>query len=766
MKRLWIFVLVLCLGFVDGATYYVSNSGNDSWSGTLGEPNVAGTNGPWKTIGQINNHRRNIGFNLGDDVYFKCGNEFKSMSGSHYAFISWNGNSTNNVTIGSYDGNGINLACGDKPIINGNNIAPNEGWAGMFDVSGDYVVIENLKVINSAALGIRFIGSSPSDRQHNGIARNLYLASNYGGGISFSKANDGLAENCEVTDIGEGFRQDKGIYNCAVVASQSCNNITFRGNKVYENYGECIGFYKGANNGLAENNTVFDCFSTGIYVSEATGNTVRYNLVYGTINPSFHRYNQGTLNASMGSCIAVADENLTSTRNSDNKVYNNLVARCNTGISIGANSRINSEFKNSVVYGNTFVANNKQLFISGKSFRNSSIKNNIFWATEGMTLYVSDDPKILTNIDGLELSNNIWSSDSGILFNNYTDFIIDPNLFKKTNWRNLTAWSLSPNDFAPQIGSKAINNGAELDSEYSLDFFMKPRGADGAWDIGAIEYGGQIPQTKTCQNLGGVCCSTCTGSMISGASDCVTCCPACSIVIPNSSYEIVRGHAVVDGYVSEFSKANEIVIDDLSPPVGLSRGSVGKYKLMWDSYGLYISGEVADDEVNSGTRIRDGNLWEDDSLEIMFDVLNEGGASWNSNDYKFYVNSDGVEFDNRGINKSWDVNFDSAVRVVDGGYVVEVAIPWSAWGVSVSENDVWGMEVAMNDRDDYGIRTQSAWVNTENALVNRPNTWGDIVFVEGSVISLEDIFVKISEWKAGRVSLGDVFSVIRGWGDR
>jgi hypothetical protein len=307
------------------------------------------------------------------------------------------------------------------------------------------------------------------------------------------------------------------------------------------------------------------------------------------------------------------------------------------------------------------------------------------------------------------------------------------------------------------VGSDAINAGIVLNEEFGLDFFGNTRGADGAWDIGAIEYGGQVPQTKTCQNLGGVCCSACVGFVISGASDCVTCCSSCEVVVLNSSYEIVFGRAIVDGYVSEFSNVNEIILRN-------SLGTVGEYKLMWDSYGLYISGEVMDSEVNSKVGVRDGNLWDDDSLEIIFDVLNKGGTLRNENDYKFIVNSDGIELDDRGTNKSWDVDFDSAVRIVDGGYVVEVAIPWSVWGISAFENDDWGMEVAMNDLNDDGVRIQSVWVNRNSGGVNDPDGWGEIVFI-GNKVSLSDIFSKIVEWKAGRVSLNDVFVVIRGWGE-
>ena len=49
---------------------YVSPSGNDSWSGTLPEPNNAGTDGPLKTVKAAKNKVKSEGIS-GRTVYFR-----------------------------------------------------------------------------------------------------------------------------------------------------------------------------------------------------------------------------------------------------------------------------------------------------------------------------------------------------------------------------------------------------------------------------------------------------------------------------------------------------------------------------------------------------------------------------------------------------------------------------------------------------------------------------------------------------------------------
>lgn len=72
-----VFYVVLFLipsGLVSAETYYVSQSGNDNWSGTLREPNALATDGPLKSVTRINGMQ----FSSGDQILFRRGDTWQS----------------------------------------------------------------------------------------------------------------------------------------------------------------------------------------------------------------------------------------------------------------------------------------------------------------------------------------------------------------------------------------------------------------------------------------------------------------------------------------------------------------------------------------------------------------------------------------------------------------------------------------------------------------------------------------------------------------
>jgi len=104
----------------DGTTYYVSNSGSDSNSGT-------NENSPIKTISKVNS----LDLKPGDNVLFKRGDTFEDAT----LIIKKDGTTKDRITFSAYDS-------GDKPVL-GN---PNSVLLGIVVVEGDYVTIDNLKI--------------------------------------------------------------------------------------------------------------------------------------------------------------------------------------------------------------------------------------------------------------------------------------------------------------------------------------------------------------------------------------------------------------------------------------------------------------------------------------------------------------------------------------------------------------------------------------------------------------------------------------------
>jgi hypothetical protein len=244
----------------------------------------------------------------------------------------------------------------------------------------------------------------------------------------------------------------------------------------------------------------------------------------------------------------------------------------------------------------------------------------------------------------------------------------------------------------------------------------------------------------------------------------------------------VSSPPVIDGDISEFLRTDSIEL--LSPT-----DTLGNYYFLWDDSALYIAAEVSDEYLNSNES-RDGSLWDDDSIELFFDTLHNVGSSRGMDDYKFFVNLLNVQRDSQGVTgKSWDMSFDSDVLYsgslndnsdIDSGYFIEIAIPWSAWGVSVpSKGDVWGFDLSMNDEGAGNSREYVAWANVDDGTMNNPAGWGDLVFASrvlgnskcssgadnsgDSSISISELLNFIISWKSGSVSINELLTGIVEW---
>ena len=246
-----------------------------------------------------------------------------------------------------------------------------------------------------------------------------------------------------------------------------------------------------------------------------------------------------------------------------------------------------------------------------------------------------------------------------------------------------------------------------------------------------------------------------------------------------SPYSIIKTSSppTINGDISEFNNAHTITLTN-------SRGTYGDYKLMWDDNALYIAASVSDTQLNADETIRDGSLWNDDSIEMIFDTLHDAGSSMQSDDYKFIINLLNVHTDSKAWDNTWNMNFSSDVvnsgtvnqnSDIDTGYIIEVAIPWLEWGVSApTENDVWGFDVSMNDRDDSETTVQTQWSNTDGGTMNNPDGWGNIIFSAGTAcgnadsnidgsVSITELISYITQWKSGSVTITELISGIGEW---
>ncbi len=184
---------------------------------------------------------------------------------------------------------------------------------------------------------------------------------------------------------------------------------------------------------------------------------------------------------------------------------------------------------------------------------------------------------------------------------------------------------------------------------------------------------------------------------------------------------------VIDGVLSEFANANAI---DLS--ISSTRTSA-VHKLMYNDTHLFIAAYVLDLDVQTTVRKRDGEVWVDDGIELLFDLDNNGGSDATVGDFKILVNADGVRRDSKGVasggrDPSWNPSYDVATTRTWGGYRIEIAVPWSAFGLTAPPSAPWGFDTAHNDRTSSGKHYKAVWWNENGGTVNDPDGFGELVF--------------------------------------
>jgi len=72
-----------------------------------------------------------------------------------------------------------------------------------------------------------------------------------------------------------------------------------------------------------------------------------------------------------------------------------------------------------------------------------------------------------------------------------------------------------------------------------------------------------------------------------------------------------------------------------------------------------------------------------------------------------------------------------AATVTSDGYIVEVAIPWNAFGVSPKKGQHYGFIFSISDNDHTSKNIQQTIVSTiDDRVLMDPTTWGDLILVK------------------------------------
>ncbi len=146
------------------------------------------------------------------------------------------------------------------------------------------------------------------------------------------------------------------------------------------------------------------------------------------------------------------------------------------------------------------------------------------------------------------------------------------------------------------------------------------------------------------------------------------------------------------------------------------------YKAMWDANYFYVLVNVTDNVKvnNAGT-----DYYNDDAVEIFFDIGNDKAATYGANDfqYTFRWNDNTVYEKNNKITGVTFARVDNST-----GYVMEMRFPWATLTGSPAVNQLVGFDVAVNDDDDGNARDRKiAWSSTADQAWTNPSYMGTVI---------------------------------------
>ena len=268
-----------------------------------------------------------------------------------------------------------------------------------------------------------------------------------------------------------------------------------------------------------------------------------------------------------------------------------------------------------------------------------------------------------------------------------------PEFANATEGVELTSRDAFKAYFGLRETSPALDAGdASLASATDLNGVARPVGAGvdiGAYE-GSVEGVGPLPQDRVL-----------TASVKSTALD---------IVIDGTKE---------GGYTGDTYNITKPVLNPVDDPSDLS----AQWTTLWDSAYLYFYVEVTDDD-----RRNDSEAWyEDDGIEIYIDADNSRDSTYGANDFQYAIgwnNENLVE----EISKGATDGTEAAVVDTDGGYRVEVAIPWSTLGITPADSARLGVDIHVNDDDEGGLRSSKiAWQAQQDDSYRYPYLFGEAV---------------------------------------
>ena len=218
---------------------------------------------------------------------------------------------------------------------------------------------------------------------------------------------------------------------------------------------------------------------------------------------------------------------------------------------------------------------------------------------------------------------------------------------------------------------------------------------------------------------------------------------------------------VVDGLKNEQSWQTADVATDfleLNPTEGLPPQFKTEVQVQFDDNNIYVLAYCYDDHPDSILRQlgeRDDQL-NADLFTVSFDTYNKMLDA-----FQFSVSASGVQSDSRISDPSFNAVWESDVRVVEDGWIVEMMIPYYAIRFPKGKNQTWRVQF---EREIRRSRRELQWSLVPKEVETQLNYWGLLVGLDEIEdplrLSLSHMFHLLPNILKEKIPLGTALELI------
>ncbi|MDA3928612.1 MAG: lamin tail domain-containing protein, partial [Prolixibacteraceae bacterium] len=194
---------------------------------------------------------------------------------------------------------------------------------------------------------------------------------------------------------------------------------------------------------------------------------------------------------------------------------------------------------------------------------------------------------------------------------------------------------------------------------------------------------------------------------------------------------ITQTAPIIDGNVDEvWSKVASSSLNNLVIGNEVSESDFSaKFKALWDADNFYLLVEVKDDSYSNDS---ENSLWEDDAVEVYFDINNDKLQINGDDDYQYVFRwNDEVATTSRGSLE----NVEFKIKNTSTGYTLEVKFPWITLAQNNPSKGVEiGFDVQIHDDDDGGSRENKiCWYGNSDESWRNPSLFATIKLIESYI---------------------------------